>query len=233
MTPRLRLRRVSRRGSFASLLPHFKTLMNVIERARVCAATAPPAWHESVTAFVLHWRLAFLFTAMVALSWHVGSIEDKPGSGWYFDLHKSIGLGVARLVGARIGWRLTHRPQPLAPTVPKGYVRSARAMQALLDGLMVLIPLTGYLGASQSKAGVSCFGMRACPCSRRTSSTRSTIGRRLQPASSTRRPSDHMPPQRLVYATSAIATKPLAGLWCFDPANFRRVKSPLAFYLPA
>ncbi len=87
------------------------------------------------------------------------SIEDEPGSGWYFDLHKSVGLGVVLLVGARIAWRLTHRPQPLPPTVPKWQRRSALATQALLYGLMVPIPLTGYLGASYSKAGVSFFGI--------------------------------------------------------------------------
>ena len=133
--------------------------VNVSARAGASAATAPPAWRYRATAIVLHWGLALLFTAMVALGWYMLSIEDEPGSGWYFDLHKSIGLVVALLIGVRIAWRLTHRPQPLPPAVPRWQVRSAQVTQALLYGLMVLIPLTGYLGASYSKAGVSFFGV--------------------------------------------------------------------------
>ena len=95
---------------------------------------------------------------MAALGWYMMSIEEEAGSSWYFELHKSIGLVVALLVAARIAWRLTHRPQPLPPTVPMWQVRLSRVTQALLYGLMVLMPVTGYLGASYSKAGVKFFG---------------------------------------------------------------------------
>lgn len=140
---------------------HRETLMsvNVNAHARTSTAAAPPAWRYRGTAIVLHWGLALVLTAMAALGWYMMSIEDEPGSGWYFDLHKSIGLVVALLVAARIAWRLTHRPQPLPATVPRWQVRLAQATQALLYALMVLMPLTGYLGAAYSKAGVKFFGL--------------------------------------------------------------------------
>ena len=121
-------------------------------------AHVPAAWRYGGTAVTLHWVIALLLPAMAALGWYMMSIEEEPGSGWYFELHKSIGLVVALLVAVRIAWRLTHRPQPLPTTVPGWQVRLSQVTQALLYALMVFMPVTGYLGASYSKVGVKFFG---------------------------------------------------------------------------
>lgn len=121
-------------------------------------AHVPAAWRYGDTAVTLHWVIALLLPAMAALGWYMMSSEEQTGSSWYFELHQSIGIVVALLVAARIAWRLTHRPQLLPPTVPMWQVRLSRVTQALLYGLMVLMPVTGYLGASYSKAGVKFFG---------------------------------------------------------------------------
>lgn len=120
-------------------------------------APVPTAWRYGGAAVTLHWVIALLLPVMAALGWYMMSIEEETGSNWYFELHKSIGIVVALLVAARIAWRLTHRPQPLPPTVPMWQVRLSRVTQALLYGLMVLMPVTGYLGASYSKEGVKFF----------------------------------------------------------------------------
>jgi cytochrome b561 len=86
-------------------------------------------------------------------------IEKNPGSAWYFDLHKSVGLVIALLVAVRLAWRLTHRAQTLPATVPMWQGKLALAAQVSLYVLMLLVPLTGYLGASYSKAGVRLFGV--------------------------------------------------------------------------
>jgi cytochrome b561 len=85
--------------------------------------------------------------------------EDEPGSAWYFELHKSIGLVIALLAAVRIVWRLGHRPQPLPARVPRWQARLASSTEWLLYGLLVVVPVTGYLGASYSKAGVKLFGL--------------------------------------------------------------------------
>ena len=61
-------------------------------------------WHYSQVAILLHWIVALLLVVMVALGWYMTSIEDQPGSIWYFDLHKSIGLVFALLVVASWIW---------------------------------------------------------------------------------------------------------------------------------
>jgi len=116
-------------------------------------------WRYSRTAIALHWVLALLLTAMVALGWYMMSIEREPGSGWYFDLHKSIGVLVLLLVVARLIWRLRNPPQPLPAAMPGWQIMLARGIHVLLYLLMLLIPISGYLGASWSKSGVQVFGL--------------------------------------------------------------------------
>lgn len=108
---------------------------------------------------VLHWTLALILAAMAGLGWFMMAIEDDPGSVWYFDLHKSFGLVFAALVALRLVWRLTHRPEALPANLSAWQLRLAHWTQFLLYMLMVLMPLTGYLGASYSKKGVRFFGI--------------------------------------------------------------------------
>jgi len=121
-------------------------------------STAAANWRYAAPAVALHWILAVLITGMAAVGWYMVSIEDQPGSDWYFDTHKSTGLVVAALVAARLAWRLTHRPRPLPASVPAWQDKLSGITHLLLYVLMVLMPVTGYLGASYSKYGVPFFG---------------------------------------------------------------------------
>jgi cytochrome b561 len=126
------------------------------------AAVAPPAraaWHYHRIAITLHWTLALLLTATTLVGWYMMSIEHELGSDRYFDLHKSVGIVIALLVAARIAWRLSTRPQELPAGVAIWQVKLAKSTQALLYVLMVLMPVTGYLGASFTKTGVQLFGL--------------------------------------------------------------------------
>ena len=117
-------------------------------------------WHYTRAAVYLHWTLALLLAAQIGLGWYMSAIEDEPGSGGYFALHKSTGLVIATLVVLRIFWRLTHPPQPLPASVPVWQRRLAAASHALLYAVMVLMPTTGYLGASYGKNAVPFFGLQ-------------------------------------------------------------------------
>lgn len=107
----------------------------------------------------LHWSLALLLPFQIGMGWYMLSIEDQPGSGWYFALHISLGLTAALLVALRIGWRLHHAP-PAAPSESARWQRgAARSSHVLLYVLMVLMPLTGYLGAAFSGETMGYFGV--------------------------------------------------------------------------
>lgn len=115
-------------------------------------------WRFSSFAIGLHWGSAAVLALLAALGWYMMSIEDDPGAGWYFAQHKSWGLVFSMLLVVRLLWRLFHRPAPFPIEMPKWQEWLASGTQLLLYVLMVLMPLTGYLGASYSEHGVQLFG---------------------------------------------------------------------------
>jgi cytochrome b561 len=117
-----------------------------------------PDWQYAKLAVLLHWVLAVLIASLLGLGWYMMSIEDDPGSDWYFDIHKSFGIVVFGLVLLRIIWRATHRPAPLAPKLPAWQVRLSHVTEWALYVCMLLMPILGFLGAAYSKSAVTFFG---------------------------------------------------------------------------
>ncbi|RYY99642.1 MAG: cytochrome b [Comamonadaceae bacterium] len=102
------------------------------------------------TAIVLHWAIALLIVLNVGL---VLSIELFP-EDWVrpvIDTHKSAGITVLGLVLLRILWRVGHRP----PALPDGYPRweriGAHLAHVALYGLILLLPLSGWMHDSAWK----------------------------------------------------------------------------------
>lgn len=122
-------------------------------------AAGSSAWKYGKPAVLLHWAIALLIASLLGLGWYMMAIEDDPGSQWYFDLHKSLGLLVLGLVVLRILWRLTHRPAPLPAQLPRWQVRLSQLTQGALYLAMLAMPVLGLLGASYSKQGLAFFGL--------------------------------------------------------------------------
>jgi cytochrome b561 len=100
----------------------------------------------------LHWLIAILMAVNTAL----GLSADHWPDDWIrpvVDTHKSIGITVLGLALMRMLWRATHRPPPL----PAGYQRWERIASHLahlgLYGLMLALPLSGWLHDSAWKGG--------------------------------------------------------------------------------
>ncbi|MES2163115.1 MAG: cytochrome b [Pseudomonadota bacterium] len=117
------------------------------------------SWKYQRPAIWLHWISALLIIGLLGVGWYMMSIEDEPGSGWYFDQHKSFGLLLFALVLVRLVWRISHKPAPLPDSVPLWQRRLASLAQWLLYGCMVAMPIVGLLGALHTKRGVALFGM--------------------------------------------------------------------------
>jgi len=106
----------------------------------------------TAVAIALHWAIAAAIVANLALGWWMReAIEDDAWAAQAiaaFQLHKSIGLTILALSLARLGWRLAHRP-PLLPASLRPWERAAaRAVHWAFYGLMVAVPLSGWLYAS-------------------------------------------------------------------------------------
>jgi cytochrome b561 len=87
------------------------------------------------------------------------SIEERPGSDWYFALHISTGLTIALLVMLRLVWRAYRHPPALPAHLSGWKARIAGANHRLIYAALVLLPLTGYLGTSFGGGPVSIFGL--------------------------------------------------------------------------
>lgn len=95
------------------------------------------------TAALLHWLMALLIIANIA----IGLTDGKLAS---MAVHKSIGLSVLALAIVRICWRLGHRPPALPTTIRPVTRRAAMTMHLALYGLMILVPLSGWLFVSNA-----------------------------------------------------------------------------------
>ncbi|HUG59949.1 MAG TPA: cytochrome b/b6 domain-containing protein, partial [Candidimonas sp.] len=121
--------------------------------------TVEKAAQYSAFAIFLHWAMAILILGTIVLGWYMTSISDDPGSEWYFNLHKSIGIIIALLVLVRLAWRFGNTPAALPDTVPRWQAKASRAVHWMLYVCIVLMPILGLTGALFSRSGVIFFGL--------------------------------------------------------------------------
>jgi len=116
---------------------------------------------------LLHWLIAAMIFFMLGLGlWMVGLPKESelpPGQesvrAFWFLLHKSMGITVATFIVLRVIWRITHKTPPLPTTVPNWQQRVSSAVHLLLYGLMVAMPITGYLQSMYSKYDTKLWGV--------------------------------------------------------------------------
>lgn len=109
----------------------------------------------------LHWIVAALVFAQIALGWWMQEIpKNPPGlrADW-FNLHKSIGLTVGLLMLLRLAWRFVHPAPQLPQSMPRWQRAAAAASHILLYACLFLQPLWGYLGSSFTRYPVKYFGI--------------------------------------------------------------------------
>jgi cytochrome b561 len=99
---------------------------------------------------LLHWLIVLLILGMAAVGLSLDSLPKSPKYFWVYDLHKSTGLTVLTLVVIRLAWRLyAGSPRPVAGT-PTWQARIASVTHWLLYGLILAMPLSGWLYDSAS-----------------------------------------------------------------------------------
>ncbi len=112
----------------------------------------------SAVAIALHWIIALAIIGLMAVGiWMTGAIKEKETQATAFEvyqLHKSFGLTVLVLSIVRLIWRFTHK----APAMPSGMAVwerfAAHSAHILFYGLMISLPLTGWLMVSASPWGL-------------------------------------------------------------------------------
>lgn len=116
-----------------------------------------------VSAIALHWTGALLILAAAGLALTMVGLPLTPDKLRLYAWHKWIGITVFLVALARLAlrWRVAAPPYP--PAMAAWQVRAARAVQALLYALMLVIPVSGWLYSSSTGVSVSYLGVVPLP----------------------------------------------------------------------
>ena len=95
----------------------------------------------------LHWTMAVLILAQVAIAIAMTNLGEGPLTNTLFELHKSFGLTVLALALVRLGVRSVRGAPPFEP-MPDWQRRAAQVSHATLYVLFILVPLIGWIATS-------------------------------------------------------------------------------------
>lgn len=114
----------------------------------------------------LHWLMALLLVALVALGLYMTSLPDvgfdKKKIGLVL-LHKELGIAALVLGGLRLGWRMRNPLPRLAGGIPDWQQVAARFVHLSFYALIFALPLTGWMMSSATGIPVSFFGLFELP----------------------------------------------------------------------
>lgn len=111
----------------------------------------------------LHWLMAVMIFGLLALGIYMHELPLSPQKLELYAWHKWAGISVFLLVWLRLAWRVTHRPPPLSESLSRHMRLAAHAGHVALYGLMIVIPLTGWIMSSAKGFTTVWFGVWPIP----------------------------------------------------------------------
>ncbi len=99
-------------------------------------------------AVLLHWLTALLVVTQVYVGFTFHEMERGPERGLWFEWHKTIGATILVLALVRLAWRLTHKPPPFPPELPRWERLAAVWNHRAFYLLLIVLPLTGLIAVS-------------------------------------------------------------------------------------
>lgn len=117
-------------------------------------------------AMALHWLMALLLSALVALGLYMTRLPDagfdtrKIGLILY---HKQLGIVALALFALRLLWRVGNALPQLVEALPDWQKVMARFVHLCFYALMLALPLTGWLMSSATGIPVSVLGLFTLP----------------------------------------------------------------------
>ena len=111
----------------------------------------------------LHWLMAVLIIGLLALGIYMHELPLSPQKLQLYSWHKWAGVTVFLLVWLRLAWRVMNPPPALPEGMPAHMRLAAHAGHAALYGLMVVIPLSGWLMSSAKGVQTVWFGVLPIP----------------------------------------------------------------------
>lgn len=107
-----------------------------------------PLERYSASARTFHWLTVALIMVQFTIAWtmpHIGRGSVPVGLiGW----HLTIGIAIGILTILRWTWRLVQPPPPPPANLPSALVMLSRATHWLLYGLLIVLPMLGWVNAN-------------------------------------------------------------------------------------
>jgi len=119
--------------------------------------------HYTATAKSLHWIMAVLIIGLLALGFYMEDLPLSPEKLQLYSWHKWAGVSAFLLVLVRLAWRAGHRPPALPAGMPKLLQLAAHGGHLALYGLMLAMPLSGWLMSSAKGFQTVWFGLLPIP----------------------------------------------------------------------
>jgi cytochrome b561 len=120
--------------------------------------SAAPLARFNLALITLHWLTLVLIAGSYLTSELQEAFEDTPTEALIKDWHAMLGLTVLGLAALRIAVRAVSRTPAIEPPPPRWQARIATLVHLALYGLMLLLPLTGWLMLNADGESVSWFG---------------------------------------------------------------------------
>ena len=110
-------------------------------------------------AIIVHWLMVILVAVMFLIGWHMVDLPRGSDRGYFFALHKSLGLTVFLLLLLRLFWRIKNAPPKLPPEVSQFRRQVSGVVHRLFYILLFLQPISGYMSSSFSGYKTSFFSL--------------------------------------------------------------------------
>ena len=117
----------------------------------------------TAVAKLLHWGMAVLIVGLLALGFVMTDMPLSPEKLQYYSWHKWAGVTVFALVWLRLAWRIVNPPPHYPDTMSRGVQLMAHLGHFALYGLMIVIPLSGWLLSSAKGVQTVWFGVLPLP----------------------------------------------------------------------
>ncbi|MBK8285653.1 MAG: cytochrome b [Ahniella sp.] len=117
----------------------------------------------SLYARMQHVLMALVVLGTLGLGAFMADIEPLSRRFQAFGWHKSLGLLVLALWIVRVLWRLRARVPALPTAMPGWQQRAAQVSHVLLYGLMLVVPVSGWLYHSSTNLPLRWFGLFRVP----------------------------------------------------------------------
>jgi cytochrome b561 len=111
-----------------------------------------------------HWLMAAVILTAICVGIYAADLpKEDPTKGFWFGIHKSLGMTAFFLAILRIGWRLLHSAPGYRVALGRFTALAAGIAHYALYILMVAVPVGGYVLSTASGRPVTWFGLFTFP----------------------------------------------------------------------